>query len=238
MEEIYNHVVTFVVAGHETTSNAIAFGLWLLAKNPGLQQTLRDELNDFPGEPTYDNLTNADTLPFLDAVCKESLRLFSVAARNEKVVKSDDVIPLREPVRGTDGSWIASIPVKKGQIIHIPSIAINRDEDVWGDDADAFRPTRWLVGTPHAPKYCTPGERGLFPPDLMCGGWAGTFSFSEGPRACIGMDLALFEYKVPLPSLPFNSDLVLTCSCFLSFSFCPGYTPRPHQELPVPRYRS
>ena len=104
MEEIYNHVVTFVVAGHESTSGAIAFALWLLAKDQALQQTLRDELNDFPGEPTYDELSSSDTLPFLNAVCKESLRLFSAGARNEKVAGSDDVIPLREPVRGTDGS--------------------------------------------------------------------------------------------------------------------------------------
>jgi cytochrome P450 len=195
MEEIYNHVVTFVVAGHETTSGAIAFALWLLATDQPLQQALRDEINDFPGEPTYDELNNPDTLPFLDAVCKESLRLFSAGARNEKVAITDDVIPLREPVRGTDGLWIKSIPVKKGQIIHIPSIAINRDEDVWGD-ADTFRPSRWLVGTPYAEKYCKPDERGLLPADQMCGGWASTFSFSEGPRTCIGLNLALFEYKV------------------------------------------
>jgi cytochrome P450 len=195
MEEIYNHIVTFVVAGHDTTAAGIAFALWLLAKNPSMQQLLREELSSFGKEPSYDDLDNPDTLPYLDAVCKESLRLFSVGARNEKVAVADDVIPLRQPVQCTDGKWISSIPVKKGQIIHVPSIAIDRDEDVWGD-ADTFRPTRWLVGRPGLEKYCTPGERGLLPADQMCGGWAHQFSFSEGPRACIGMKLALFEYKV------------------------------------------
>lgn len=195
MKEIYDHVVTFVIAGSDTTSGAIAFALWSLAKYPSIQQTLRDELNSFSGEPIYDELDNPDIFPFLDAVSKETLRLYPAGARNEKIVESDDVIPLRHPVQCKDGSWISAIPVKKGQIIHIPGIALNRDEDLWGD-ADTFRPTRWLVRGPFAKKYCQPGERGLSSPDQMLSGWAHTFSFSEGPRTCIGMKLALFEYKV------------------------------------------
>jgi len=126
--------------------------------------------------------------------------LYPASARNEKVAAEDDVLPLREPIRGADGSWMKSIAVKKGQVIHIPSIGINRDEDVWGD-ADTFRPTRWLVGKPAGDKYCKPGEQGLKPAEEMCGGWAGIFSFSEGPRACVGMRLALFEYKILLSTL-------------------------------------
>lgn len=121
--------------------------------------------------------------------------MFPASARNEKIAEEDDILPLREPVRGSDGSWVKSIPVKKGQIIHIPSIGINRDEDVWGD-ADTFRPTRWLVGRPAGDKYCQPNEQGLKPTNEMCGGWSGIFSFSEGPRACVGIRLALFEFKV------------------------------------------
>jgi len=129
-----------------------------------------------------------------------SLRLFPASSRNEKVAEEDDILPLREPIRGADGAWIKSIPVKKGQVIHIPSIGINRDEDVW-DDADTFRPSRWLVGRPGCEKYCTPGEKGLKPAEEMCGGWSGIFTFSEGPRACVGMRLALFEYKILIYTL-------------------------------------
>ena len=128
--------------------------------------------------------------------------MFPAACRTEKSVEEDDVIPLRHPVRGTDGSWIKSIPVKKGQVIHIPLFGVNRDEAVFGD-SDIFRPTRWLVGRGNAAeaKYCTPGERGLPPADQMCGGWSGLFTFSEGPRICIGVKLALFEYKAILTTL-------------------------------------
>ena len=144
-------------------------------------------------------------LPYLDAVCKEALRMFPTIAHNEKAVEEDDVIPLRHPIRGADGSWIKSIPVKKGQVIHIPFFGINREEAVFGD-ADIFRPTRWLVGRGDAAeaKYCTPGEHGVPPADQMCGGWSGLCSFAEGPRICVGMKLALFEYKAILTTLTRN----------------------------------
>ncbi len=81
-------------------------------------------------------------------------------------------------------------------------MGINRDEAVFGD-ADTFRPTRWLVGRGDAAeaKYCVPGEHGIPPADQMCGGWSGLFTFLEGPRICVGMKLALFEYKAILTTL-------------------------------------
>ena len=176
--------------------------MWALAQNHDIQSKLREEVRTIPGEPTYDDFVDPNLLPYLDAVCKEAMRMFPPSARNEKVAEEDDVIPLRQSIRGADGSWIKSIPVKKGQVIHIPSFGIARDEAVFGD-GDTFRPTRWLVGRGDAAeaKYCTPGERGLPPADQMWGGWSGLFTFLEGPRICVGMKLALFEYKAILTTL-------------------------------------
>ena len=170
-----------------------------LAQNPDIQSKLREEVRTIAGEPTYDNLVDPNILPYLDAVCREAMCMFPPAPRNEKSVQEDDVIPLRQPIRGADGSWIQSIPVKKGQVIHIPSFDVNR---VFGD-ADTSRPTRWLVGRGDAveAKYCTPGEHGIPPADHMCGGWSGLFTFSEGSRICVGMQLVLFEYKAILTTL-------------------------------------
>ena len=176
--------------------------MWILAQNPDIQSKLREEVRTIHGEPTYDDFVDSNLLPYLDAVCKEAMRMFPSIARNEKVVEEDDVIPLSQPIRGVDGSWIKSIQVKKGQVIHIPTIGINRDEAVFGD-ANTFRPTRWLVGRGDAAeaKYCTPGENGIPPADQMCGGWSSLFTFLEGPRICVGMKLALFEYKAMLTTL-------------------------------------
>src|SRR5258706_1691037 len=176
--------------------------MWALAQNPDIQSKLPEKVRTIPGEPTYDDFVDPNILPYLDAVCKEAMRMFPPSTRSEKVAEEDDIIPLRHPIRGADGSWIKSIPVKKGQVIHIPLISINRDETVFGD-ADTFRPTRWLVGRGDASeaKYCTPGEHGNPPADQMGGGWSGLSTFAEGPRVCVGMKLALFEYKAILTTL-------------------------------------
>ena len=190
------------VAGSETVSTALAFTMGALAQDLDIQSKLREEVRTIAGEPTYDDFVDPNLLPYLDSVCREAMRMFPPAVRGEKVVEEDDIIPLRQPIRGADGSWIKSIPVKKGQVIHIPMIGINRDEATFGD-ADTFRPTRWLVGRGDAAeaKYCSPGERGVPPADQMGGGWSGLPTFSEGPRICVGMKLALFEYKAILTTL-------------------------------------
>ncbi|KAK7438993.1 hypothetical protein VKT23_017699, partial [Stygiomarasmius scandens] len=194
-DEIYENVITFVVAGHETTSVATSHAIWELAKNQDLQDALRQEIMSLHSEPTYKQLKNAESLPLLDAVCRESIRLYPALPRTDKIAKGDDIIPLRHPIIGNDGSTITSIPVKAGQIIYVPVTAVNVDQETW-DDADIFRPTRWLVDTPHSQKYCNHGEKGVKPTKELLGGWSGTLSFGEGPRLCIGMRLALLEWKV------------------------------------------
>ncbi len=226
------------LAGHETVSSTLAFTMWALAQNADVQSKLREEVRTIAGEPTYDDFVDPNLLPYLDAVCKETMRMFPPAARNEKAVQEDDVIPLRQPIRGADGSWIKSIPVKKVQVIHIPSIGINRDEAVFGD-ADTFRPTRWLVGRGDAAeaKYCIPGEHGIPPADQMCGGWSGLFTFSEGPRICVGMKLALFEYKAILTTLIRSFQLRDTGVAISMRNFgllAPRITGQEHEGLNLP----
>jgi len=81
-----------------------------------------------------------------------------------------------------DGNVIKAIPVKAGQLIAFPSIAISRLDKVWGDGS-TFRPERWI-----APN--------VLPPDnLLNKGWSGLFAFSQGSRSCIGQRMAILEYK-------------------------------------------
>ena len=225
-------------AGYATTSLALAFTIWVLAQNPDIQSKLREEVRTIPGEPTYDDFVDPNLLPYLDSVCKEAMRMFPIAVRGEKVAEEDDIIPLRQPIRGADGSWIKSIPVKKGQVIHIPSLGINHDEASFGD-ADTFRPTRWLVGRSDATeaKYCTPGEHGIPPADQMCGGWSGLSTFSEGPRICVGMKLALFEYKAIIATLTRNfrfHDTGVAISMHSYNLLVPRVKGREHEGLNLP----
>ena len=228
----------YSLAGHETTSTSLAFTTWALAQYPDVQTKLREEVSTIAGDPTYDDLMDPNRLPYLDAVCKEAMRMFPPVARTEKVVEEDDVIPLRHPIRGADGSWIKTISVKKGQIIHISLIGINRDDAVFGD-ADVFRPTRWLVGRGDAAeaKYCTPGEHGIPSADQMCGGWGGLLTFSEGPRICVGMKLALFEYKAVIVTLTrcfqFHDTGVAIAMC-TSTALSPHVKGRRHEGINLP----
>lgn len=117
----------------------------------------------------------------------DSCRLFPPASRNEKVAERDDILPLSQPIVGTDGKPIYEIPIKAGQTIHIPTVAINRLASVWGD-GDAFRPERWIE------KKNLPG------PDHLPGTWSHILTFLTGPRSCLGYRLAIFEMKVLLIS--------------------------------------
>ena len=259
MPEIYDHIVTFMyaaifcscriscailinflhsLAGNESTSLTLGFTTWALAQHPDIQTKLREEARTIAGEPTYDDLMDPNRLPYLDAVCKEAMRMFPAGPRTEKIVEEDDVIPLRDPIRGADGSWIKSIPVKKGQVIHIPLIGINRDEAVFGD-ADVFRPTRWLVGRGDATeaKYCTSGEHGIPPSEHMCRGWSGLSTFSEGPRICVGMKLALFEYKAILTILVRSfrfHDTGVAISMFSGTTLSPHVKGREYEGINLP----
>ena len=203
-EELIDHITTFFLVGYETSSGVIHFTLWALARDLARQQKLREELLRFGREPTFDEIWNGEALPYLDAVVKEGyavrslpfellfifafltknnrLRLFPSSAHTEKVVANDDVIPLRWPVRSPDGKHVLhEIPVTKGQVIHIPSRTVNRLARVWGSDAEEFVPERWLNPT-RIPNS-----------DDLTNGWSGLFSFSEGPRTCVGFRLGTFE---------------------------------------------
>lgn len=101
-DELLDHIVTFVIAGHETTSVVLNFTLYALAQNPEIQRKLREELLSCDNEPTFDELWPAERFPYLDAVTREGFRLFPPSARNEKVAEKDDVLPLGTPIVGTD----------------------------------------------------------------------------------------------------------------------------------------
>ncbi|KAJ7618381.1 cytochrome P450, partial [Roridomyces roridus] len=171
-EELFEQISTFVISGHETTTHTLAFTIWQLARHPNVQARLRRELDTVSEEPSYEDFQSR--LPYLDAVLKETLRLFPGLPYMERVATTPDVIPLREAVKLSDGRTVTEIPIETGQTVLIPIIAIHRQEAVW-DSAEEFRPERWLMGLP--------------PKEKLVAGWSHTLAFSDGPRNCIGFRL-------------------------------------------------
>lgn len=59
-------------------------------------------------------------------------------------------MPLLFPIKSTDGSDITEIPVKENTDVIVSIIGANRNKKVWGDDAEEWKPERWLNGLPES----------------------------------------------------------------------------------------
>ncbi|KAJ7138346.1 cytochrome P450 [Mycena epipterygia] len=186
-EQLIDNISTFIVAGFDTTSASLTWALYAMAQFPSTQKKLREELLQFGREPTVKDLASMEQLPYFDAVCKETLRMFA-SSDLERVALKDDVLPLRFPIFTPDGRRVNEIVIRKGETLIIPLICSNRLNAVWGDGAH-WRPERWLEGGKLPSKH-----------DLT-EGWANLLTFSEGPRLCIGHRLALLELKVIMAAL-------------------------------------
>ncbi|KAI0324490.1 cytochrome P450 [Cubamyces sp. BRFM 1775] len=191
-DELVAQVSTLLFAATDTTSNALARTLHVLSQRPEVQTKLREEIldardgNDLP----YDVL---DTLPYLDAVCKEVLRVYSPSPVNYRQATQDTILPLSTPVKGTDGSSSEGVFVPKGSIVMVSLTACNCNKELWGDDADEWKPERWLSPLPRTLEEAS-----------IPGPFAHLMSFLGGPRACIGYKFAILEMKVVLSMLVAN----------------------------------
>ncbi|KAF7356160.1 Cytochrome P450 [Mycena venus] len=143
--EIVAQTAIVMLAGQDTTANTLAFGLVELARAPEFQDRLRAEIHSAlcasdGGSVLYDNM------PLLNAFIKESLRMFPAEAFTDRVAVKDVVIPLTDSLITTTGERISHIPVSKGQNITLAIASYQRLESRWGEDAQEFKPSRWLDG--------------------------------------------------------------------------------------------
>lgn len=163
--DLAHQVLTMMAAGHETTSNTLGWCAYLLALNPEIQSQLRDEIrNELPSPDNIATETisaaTVDSMPLLNAVCNETLRLYPVVPITTRdVVKETMLGPYKLPV---------------GTGIFISPWAVNRSTEIWGKDAMDFVPHRWI----------DPDGR-----VNNSGGVTSNYSimtFLHGPRSCIG----------------------------------------------------
>jgi cytochrome P450 len=129
-KQVRDEAMTLFIAGHETTANALAWALYLLAENPAVEAKLVAELQTVLGEcpPT---LADLPALPYTEMVVKETLRLYPPAwAVTRQAIEAVEI-----------GGY--SIP--KGSICLLSQYVMHRDPRYF-DDPDCFQPERFAPG--------------------------------------------------------------------------------------------
>lgn len=165
-----------ILAGADTTAIVQKGIIYHVLRNPAAQAKLQAEL-DAAGLSFPASFAETRDLGYLDAVIKEGLRMHPpIGNILERVVPAAG-LPLR------DGRVIAP-----GTIVGMNQWVLSRDKDVYGDDADVFRPERWLRGD---------GEAAAAYEARLTKMKEGDLSFGGGNRICTGRPMASMEmFKV------------------------------------------
>ncbi|KAK0204383.1 cytochrome P450 [Desarmillaria ectypa] len=182
-DEVLAQIASLTLAGHETTASTLTWSLFELCNHPEQQDRIRTEIAEVRSRyATKGELTSADydSMPFMNA---ETLRFHPIVPALLRVAACDDVIPLTEPIVTSTGTKLTEIPVEKGQLVEIAIAYYNRNPIVWGSDADAWNPDRFL---------------GELDKQTPVGVFANLLTFSAGVRSCIGWRFAIMELQAIL----------------------------------------
>ncbi len=162
-------MITFLIAGHETTSGLLSFALFFLLKHPDLLARATEEVDRVLGrdpriQPTYQQVKQ---LTYVAQILKETLRLTPTAPGFTRCPYEDTVV---------DGQY----QIHKDQPVFTLLPMVHRDHAVWGEQAESFNPDHFSREAqeqqpPHA--------------------WS---PFGSGQRACIGRDFAMQEATLVL----------------------------------------
>lgn len=174
---IRDQVLTFLVAGHETSSSALSFALYFLSQNPDIANEARAEVYDmWPAgtdpDPTFEQIPR---LRCIRRVLDESLRLWPTVPAYSREAREDTVL----------GN---GFPMKAGEAVLILLPQVHRDP-VWGEDPHRFDPDRFL------PENSRKRPAHVYKP------------FGTGLRSCIGRQFALHEAGMVLALLLHRYDL-------------------------------
>ncbi|KAM5440986.1 hypothetical protein MferCBS31731_004125 [Microsporum ferrugineum] len=133
-----SEMLLLFVPNNDTTSIFISNIFWNLARYPDVYARVREEVLS-AGENaalTYECLRN---MKYLQAVLNETHRLYPNGIMQVRYCVKDTTLPLGG---GKDGK--SPILVRKGDVVQVNKNVMQRDKDIWGEDADEFRPDRWF----------------------------------------------------------------------------------------------
>jgi cytochrome P450 len=177
---IRHQLMTFIVAGHETTSGALSFALYYLTRDPQALAQAQAEVDALWGdsddpEPSFGDIAK---LRYVRAALDEALRLWPTAPAYLRAARTDTVLGGQYPMN--QGDWA---------MVFLP--LLHRDPRVW-PDPDRFDPDRFA-----------PGQARSRPPHAYK-------PFGTGQRSCIGRQFALHEAVLALGLVLHRYDLSAT----------------------------
>ncbi|GAB1315668.1 Cytochrome P450 monooxygenase andK [Madurella fahalii] len=171
--------VSMAFAGSETTAISLSAVFYYLLKTPRALARLRREIDDAAREGRFSDYETglvtwheSQTLPYLDACVKEAFRLHPAPG-----LPMERIVP-------EGGLEIAGRWVKGGTIVGCSAWVIHRDEEVFGEDVEEYRPERWLEE-----------------PEKVKARNGTMLQFGMGSRTCIGKNISLLEIYKLVPSM-------------------------------------
>ncbi|KAG0048498.1 hypothetical protein BGZ83_006561 [Gryganskiella cystojenkinii] len=213
--ELRDVFINFIIAGRDTTAQALTWMYYEVMQNPAVEKNIWQEVDQL-GKPTYEMLTKE--MRYSTAVFMESLRLYPPVPRNLKTAVADDVLP-------------NGIVVKSGDRIMFSTYAIGRNRSVWGPQAPEFLPERWFEGNTieiekgllsNTSRF---GEEGHVWPKVRKESQYKFSSFNAGPRICLGQTFATLEALTVINMI----------SSRFQFKLVPGQSvPEPVPSLTLP----
>jgi cytochrome P450 len=183
-KQLRDELLNILLAGRDTTASLLSHTFHVLARRPDIWKKLKAEVDELQGvRPDYETLRQMKYLKYLLNECKNSppllshhpnlttvaLRLYPVVPGNARFANKDTILP-----RGGGPDGQSPIFIAKGGICAYSVYAMHRRKDIYGPDADEFRPERWS------------------PEESLRPGW-GYLPFNGGPRICVGQQFALTE---------------------------------------------
>ncbi|GFP98381.1 cytochrome p450 704c1 [Phtheirospermum japonicum] len=169
-------ILSFIIAGKDSTGSGLSWFFYLMCKHPHIQEKIVKEVREaakLEESSSIDEIATSiteealDKMQLLHAALSETLRLYPSIPADGKMCFSDDTFP--------DG-----FSVKKGNIVSYVPYSMGRMKSLWGDDAEEFKPERWL------------DDNGAFRQESSFKFTA----FQAGPRICLGKEFAYRQMKV------------------------------------------
>ncbi len=162
-EELTAEALTQLIAGSDTTSNTSCAILYHCLTHPEVITRLQQELDTaLPNPDAIPTFSQVKDLPYMDMVIKETMRIHSTSS-----------LGLPRIIPPGPGITLLGHHFAPGTVLSVPAYTIHHSTDIWGPDADTFRPERW--------EKVSEQQKAAFIP------------FSYGPRACVGRNVAEME---------------------------------------------